>query len=345
MKKVLSFVLAIAMLITTVPMAFAEEKEVPAVVTINEAGTTSIELSDYATFAHTAKSTGEVTEKVLGPKANTLADGTEVSFIATTYIAPGSMTMTVPIHVEKGGRYRIETLYAEAGHLSEPIIKIGETELKSFYNRTVMDTEVTSDEGETTKLSYFNNINLFSAIRVNTDVVLPAGDQDLTVTFDMSNTNNPALAFAADYISFTRFEDVPTLDIAAEGTTKIELENYKNSVTHAGSITGVSGSTALNGRLLALTEMLPGSDLEVKIPVNVKEAGLYDLETVMSIGNSSWMTYAYISTDSGKTVLNNISGSNSAIRENLSVAEDGSAYFNKGKPIAISNCWVPMLTI
>ena len=328
MKKVLSWMLAIAMMLTAAPFAFAEEAEALARVTITGTGTTTFELEQYNTFTHTAQSDGTVSTKVMTPATNTLADGTEVSFLRTGWTTPGSMTTTIPIHVEESGRYQLEVMLSDPGHLSKPHYAIDGVEIpRNLYSTSCLDTTVKADDGSETILYYFGAKD-YPSKHGYIDTYVTAGDHDLTVNFNMSDTSNGGLAFAADYIKFTKIETPAAVEIETEGTTRIELENYKKNTTLADGVTCINGSTGLNGTLLSLTEMSLNSDVLVKIPVDVKEAGLYELESVMSYGNSGFMTSAYVSVGDSGTVLSNVSTDTEYFKEDVSAGENGQ-YFDE----------------
>lgn len=314
MKKLLSVLLATAMLFCTViPMVSAEEvTEEPEVTTavvndiaVSGTETTVIKIEDYNKFEHTLKD-GTVKQSDAPVATATASDGTELKFLRTGSMDAGVIEQTFRLTADKTGSYDISYIFSNVGHLSRPYVRIDGADVKVYKAKYLEATEGLAS-------GYFGSKDHLGAQQNQFALYLKAGEAvSVTLRFDMTNTGNSLLAFAMDDFVITPLAVQDTATISDESVT-FDMTQYINhsrlvdiADTEADeSVYASPASLDNNGTLFAITEYNPGTSVEVVIPVDVKTAGLYDVEMISNHLSGEWMSGIDLQTAGRNNLIQN----------------------------------------
>ena len=334
MKKLLSVFLATAMLfLTVIPMVSAEEASTAVVndIAISATEKTVIRMEDYKTFEHTLND-GTVKQSD-APVVTVTKDGAEYKILRTGGMSPGSIEQTFRLTAEKTGVYDIAYIMANVGHLSKPIVKVNGGDI-ILYKAKSLESSTGSTPG------YFGDVNYLGAQENTFSLYLQAGEAvPMTLILDMSNTGNQNLAFALDDFTITPKATQETVSFGADGMT-FEMENYINhgeladkaDTEYNESIYMMPASTANDGSLYSLTELKCGANVNIKIPVNVESAGVYDIEMISNYKSGEWMSGIDVQTADRQMCLSNTGTYRTADLSAPATAGGKPTYFDSNYP-------------
>ncbi|MBQ4086723.1 MAG: hypothetical protein IJC78_00570 [Clostridia bacterium] len=288
MKKALSVILAMLMLLTITPMAFAEviaNGETPLAIAADTE--TKIDLENYPN--------GELTdlEGNIAPYTMEVHKNDANSYVFSGGLKGINLTQTLKFNVTEANTYDIEMVYTDADYLSKINVALNGVSVPAFYiAQAIADT--TAEDGST--VYYFEKD--FAAHKKVFRADLSAGDNTLTITFpERTGSLAGTIAFAADYVSFTPVAKQTPAAVSGNETTTIEAETLTFNTTLAGDMdiyVHNYSTPVVNDSCTAFgfTEKnYNNTPLKMTIPINVEKAGYYDVEAIMNKGES-WLSSA-----------------------------------------------------
>ncbi len=311
MKKALSVILSMLMLLSVAPMAFAEViANADAPIAIAADAETTIELEQY--------NTGELT-KVDGTTESFTIDvheGEGKSYLYDDWIYGKKLVQTLTVSAAEAGTYDVEAVFAVADHLSAVSLVVNGTTVPTFSSNTALNT--TTDEGT---VYYFDSD--FPAYKKTFRVELAAGDNKLSFVYPERGASvGGGIALAADYVKFIPVENT-VFEIGESGTTTIEMETLTNHTkidngsgvyVHDHRIstvteTAADGSTVTHELFGFVEKNYNKTPLVMTIPINVEKAGWYDVNAYLSKG-ASYLSVLTLNNQTRGKYFSNATGTN-----------------------------------
>ncbi len=298
MKKALSVILAMLMLLSVAPMAFAEViATADAPIAIAADAETTIELEQY--------NTGELTDADGATASFTIDvyEGEGKSYLYDGWIVGKKLVQTLQVSVEKAGTYDIELVVSTGSYSSTIAAILDGNTVPANYSYTTESLGKAPD--------YFHAD--FEASKKVFRADLTEGSHKLAISYPERGTSvGGGIAFAADYVKFIPVENT-VFEIGENGAT-IEVEDVgfnakreDNSIYLAPKLT--DGSTTRKSG--ALTQTIDGTDTTVghafsireqsyaskplilTIPINVEKAGWYDVNAYLSQNSGLSQVHLY----------------------------------------------------
>jgi len=310
MKKTLSIILSMLLIMTMAPMAFAEviaNSDAP--IAIAADGETIIELEAYNTGELT-NADGTTAQRTIPTYTN---EENGKSYLHTGHIAGTNLVQTLEVSVAEAGSYDIEVVHSTGDASSKIKFAVDGTTVQTYYYNA---TEIAAI-GE-----YFHEH--FKATKTVFRVDLSAGSHKLAISYpERSGSLAGTIAFAADCVKFTPAEENTVYDVAKSGTTTIEMEELtyntkradqtqfyiRNFATPTVTETAEDGSTTEH-TILALTEKKYDSQpLVMTIPIDIEKAGWYDVDAFLLRGQT-YLSITTLRNQTRGTILRTTNGTN-----------------------------------
>ncbi len=185
MKKFLSALLAVAMLVTLLPVAFAEA--VPANAIPETAG--EFLLYEAETYKDQFIANGKAISLNNAPTTEPLSGNAGVY---TGGAGTSTVVLTLPITAAADVQITIETVAGIAGHLSYPYWAVDGTKIFTY----------TTGNGTSAGFNFTAN-NDYPAMKHTITAIIPKGTHNLTFNIPARVANGGTVAFALDYIKLT----------------------------------------------------------------------------------------------------------------------------------------------
>ncbi len=277
---------------------------------------TTFEMEDYAKDFVIYDSEGNT--EAVNPQVKYSVNSGNGAFITKDYnptLVDCPAKVDIPVKVETSGIYLFEAVDSSAACDGFVTLSNEEgtiTAIEKFSSGVRLDADGSGLDGNDPVRSNFHtyyDMKWHSARKTISAVYVPAGEYTLTVQYNARQKSKDVsgMAFCIDYLKVSPFT-VPGADVAAEGVTTVEMEDYapyflkNNTAILDANI--VENEKASGGVLATLTEIPLEDGHYLTLPVHVEKAGWYYMDSVISLVNGDWTSLVSLSVN-GETALTN----------------------------------------